>query len=168
MLESIKKIIAGTLFMGWFNMKDDFVQDAEEKETLLPFKLLAVVQEADVPNKNNRIYPKLVLDQQVERLQEPVRNRSLFGELGIPTESVVHLDKASHLVTDLYMSDNKLMAEIEVLDSPLGAQLRSLLSAGVSIGFRMSGLGEGKLDQYGNFVLDSYNLVQIFACSDPA
>lgn len=134
-----------------------------------PLRLMAVIQEADIINKNRRIYPRKVLEQQIERLQDDIRNRSWMGELGVPIEAMIHFSKASHLVIDLFMSDNKMMAEIEVLDTPSGQQLRTLLSAGVPIGFRMSGVGGGILDDYGRFVVDeSYKLIQIFACNDPA
>lgn len=133
-----------------------------------PFKFLALIQEADKPNQNRRVFPRKVLEQQVERLQEDVRNRRLLGELGVPGEAVIRFNKASHVILDLYMSDNNLMAEIEVLDTPAGKQLRSLLSAGVPIGFRMSGVGDGD-SIGGNFVVnESYKLIQIFACNNPA
>ena len=50
----------------------------------------------------------------------------------------VRLANISHHVIDLYMSGNNLMAEIEIINTTPGQQLRSLLSAGVPIGFRMS------------------------------
>ena len=156
---------------------DDFIpniaiQQPDDESVMVqepPLRLMAVIQEADTINLNRRIYPRKVLEQQIDRLQDDVRNRRYMGELGVPVEAMVHFSKASHLVTDLFMSDNKMMAEIEVLDTPAGQQLKTLLSAGVPIGFRMSGVGGGKLDDYGRFVVDeSYKLVQIFACNDPA
>lgn len=141
----------------------------QDEDITPPFRLLVLVQEADKPNRNRRIYPRKVLEQQVERLQEYVHNRSLMGELGVPKEAIIHVSGVSHVITDLYMSENNLMAEIEVLNTPSGQQLRALLSAGVSIGFRMSGVGGGTTDNTGNFVVDeSYKMIQIFACSDPA
>jgi hypothetical protein len=61
------------------------------------------------------------------------------------------------------MEDNKVMAEIETLDTPPGRDLRNLLSAGVPIGFRMSGVGNGKVDENNNLVIN-----EIFATNDPA
>lgn len=140
----------------------------DEDATPIPFRFLALVQESDKPNQNRRVFPRKVLEQQIERLQEDVRNRSLLGELGVPIDTIIHFDKASHVILDLYMSGNNLMAEIEVLDTPAGQQLRSLLGAGVPIGFRMSGVGSGdNID--GNFVVnETYKLIQIFACNNPA
>lgn len=141
----------------------------DEENTAPLFRLLAVVQEADKPNRNRRIYPRKILEQQVERLKEYVHNRSLMGELGVPKEAIIHVSGVSHVITDLYMSDNNLMAEIEVLNTPPGQQLCALLSSGIPIGFRMSGVGGGYADNAGNFVVDeSYKMIQIFACSDPA
>lgn len=132
-------------------------------------KLTAVVCEAGVPNKNRRIYPKHVLEQQIVRMQDSINQRTWMGELGVPKSTIINHSKASHLIIALYMDDDKLIADIETLVTLPGKDLRNLLAAGVDIGFRMSGVGGGKVNDDGNLVIDeSYKLIQIFACNDPA
>lgn len=150
-------------------MITQIVQSEDEENTQpAPFRLLAVIQEADKPNTNRRVYPRKVLEQQIERLKDDVNNRRLLGELGVPVDTVIHFAKASHTIIDLFMSEDKLMAEIELLGTIPGQQLRALLTAGIPVGFRMSGVGDGD-NIGGNFVVnDSYKLIQIFACNNPA
>lgn len=132
-------------------------------------KFVVTVAEADTPNKNKRVYPRHVLEQQVERMKETIKQRALMGETGTPKQAAIQAGKASHIVTDMYMEGDCLMAEIEILDTPAGQDLKSLLSAGIPIGFRMSGVGGGDVDKEGNFVVnDSYKMIQIFATNDPA
>ena len=129
-------------------------------------KFIALICESNKPNANNRIYPKDILAEQVDSLQDDVKQRRLMGELGQPSDATIHLDKVSHIITDLYMSDNLMMAEIEVLDTTNGKKLKELLSNG-QVGFRMSGIGSGTM-KYNQFIIDEFKLIQIFACENPA
>ena len=47
-------------------------------------------QEAEAVNKNKRIYPYAVLDENVKKLMPIIQNRGLIGELDHPTDSIVH------------------------------------------------------------------------------
>ncbi len=48
---------------------------------------------ADKPNKNNRIYPKAVLERTVTEFQETVKNRTAMGMIGYPeTDGKIQLN----------------------------------------------------------------------------
>ena len=59
-------------------------------------------QEANAKNKNMRVYPEHVLKTNVEKLKEAIEHRGLFGELDHPTDSIIHLTNASHIITRLW------------------------------------------------------------------
>ena len=53
-------------------------------------------------NKNGRIYPKEVLQKEVNRyVKEYVEPKRAFGELGHPDGPTVNLDRVSHMITEL-------------------------------------------------------------------
>ena len=80
-------------------------------------------QEVDVQNKNKRIYPRGVLEPQVEALQEAVNSHGLVGELDHPTDSIIHFENCSHIITKLEWDGNNLMGEARVLNTPSGKKV---------------------------------------------
>jgi hypothetical protein len=126
-------------------------------------------QEAEAVNKNKRSYPFSVLDENVKKLQEVVSCRGLVGELDHPTDSIIHFEKASHVVTKLWWESNILMGEGEILPTPAGEILKALISSGVRVGISSRGVGSGKVDENGILVIsDSYKLITFDAVADPS
>lgn len=127
-------------------------------------KIVVEVCKADVVNKNGRIYPRHVLEKNVNDLQELVKNRSLMGELGSPQDKFIRFSNASHLVTDLFMDGDKMMAEIEVIRStPCGLILNKILEDS-DVNFKPCGVGSVQIGENGYLIVgDDYKLVQIFA-----
>jgi len=117
---------------------------------------------ADVPNKNNRIYPKHLLEEIVAKFQDVIKNRGLIGQMGYPGDSMIHFAEASHIVTDLAMEDNKMVAEIETIQTPCGKELEKLLKGDAKIALRPYGVGNGKVNEDGVLVIDdSYKMISI-------
>lgn len=126
-------------------------------------------QEANATNKNKRMYPFDVLDANVNRLMEAVKSRGLLGELDHPQDSIIHFDKASHIVTDLWWEGNTLMGEGEILPTPHGMILRKLLESGVRVGISSRGVGNGQVNNEGILVIgESYKLITFDAVADPS
>lgn len=126
-------------------------------------------QEADAVNKNKRLYPFRVLDENVKKLNECVKARGLIGELDHPTDSIIHFEKASHVITKLWWEDNSLMGEGEILNTPHGRILKSLINDGVRIGISSRGVGNGQDDENGILVIgESYKLITFDAVADPS
>jgi len=132
-------------------------------------KFRGKLQEADAVNKNKRLYPFDVLDANMKRLQETVDNRGLLGELDHPSDSIVHFEKASHLITKLWWDGKTLMGEGEILNTPHGKVLKSLMESGVRIGMSSRGVGNGTSNENGVFVIgESYKLITFDAVADPS
>lgn len=126
-------------------------------------------QEAEGVNKNQRIYPYAILDHNVKGLQDTIKHRGLVGELDHPTDSIVHFEKTSHVVTKLWWEGNNLMGEGEILDTPHGNILKALLDADVRVGISSRGVGSGKVDENGILVIgESYKLITFDAVADPS
>ena len=126
-------------------------------------------QEAEAINKNKRMYPYEVLQENVERLKDAVRERRLVGELDHPTDSIIHFANASHVVTKLWWDGNVLMGEGEILNTPHGKVLKALIDDGVKIGISSRGVGNGKVNEDGILVIgESYKLITFDAVADPS
>lgn len=126
-------------------------------------------QEADAENKNKRVYPMSVLKPQVEALQEAIKNNGLLGELDHPTDSIIHFENASHLVTRLEWKGHELHGEARIIDTPAGKILRSLISEGIKIGISSRGVGSGKMNAEGLTVInDGFKLITFDVVADPS
>ncbi len=126
-------------------------------------------QEAEAVNKNKRMYPLSVLDENVKKLIPVIEARGLIGELDHPTDSIVHFEKASHVITKLWWDGNNLMGEGEILNTPHGKILKSLLNDGVRVGISSRGVGNGRSDENGILVIgESYKLITFDAVADPS
>jgi hypothetical protein len=126
-------------------------------------------QEANVVNKNRRMYTLDILSSNVESLAETIKERGLVGELDHPTDSIVHLANTSHLVTKLWWEGNVLMGEGEILNTPSGKILKSLIEQGVRIGISSRGVGNGQVNNEGVLVIgESYKLITFDCVIDPS
>ena len=126
-------------------------------------------QEANAVNKNKRMYTYDVLDKNVGRLMETVKERGLLGELDHPTDSIIHFDKASHVITKLWWDGNTLMGEGEILPTPHGQILRKLIESDVRVGISSRGVGNGTTNEQGVLVIgESYKLITFDAVADPS
>jgi hypothetical protein len=126
-------------------------------------------QEAEAVNKNKRMYPYDVLNENIGRLQEAIDDRRLVGELDHPTDSIIHFANTSHVVTKLWWDGNVLMGEGEILNTPSGMILKSLIDGGVKVGISSRGVGNGKVNEDGILVIgESYKLITFDAVADPS
>jgi hypothetical protein len=126
-------------------------------------------QEAEAINANKRKYTKNALEENVKKLNNAIKHRGLVGELDHPTDSVVHFEKASHVITRLFWDGNVLMGEGEILNTPHGKILKSLLNDGVRVGISSRGVGNGRVDENGILVIDeNYKLITFDAVADPS
>ena len=74
--------------------------DAEGKKN---YRIKGVFLQAEVKNRNGRIYPMPVLEKEVGRYnKEYVQKNRAFGELGHPDGPTVNLERVSHMITKLY------------------------------------------------------------------
>ena len=68
--------------------------------------LVGVIQRAGRKNGNGRIYPKPILEREMEKYQTLIQERRSLGELDHPDDSVINLKNASHLVTKTWFEGN--------------------------------------------------------------
>lgn len=130
--------------------------------------LRGVMQRADAVNQNGRIYPRRVLEREMENYQKFINERRALGELDHPTASVINLQNVSHLVTEARWDGDAVVGSIELLDTPMGKIAQSLVESGVKLG--ISSRGVGTTSQQGDYDLveDDFMLLCYDLVSEPS
>lgn len=144
--------------------EDEKKRVAEGKVTILS----GVMQMSETQNGNGRVYPHAILEREVSNYVDMVKERRALGELDHPDTSVINLSNASHLVTDIWMDGNKCMGKIEVLNTPSGQILKSLIECGVKLGISSRGMGSVTERNGVTMVEDDFQLICFDMVSDPS
>jgi hypothetical protein len=106
-----------------------------------------VTLQSDIKNKNNRIYPKAVLSEAINKhINSYMKTSRALGELNHPDSgmSSINLDRVSHKFVEVKEDNNNFITKAEVLDTPCGKIVQNLLEGGVQLGFSSRGLGNVK------------------------
>ena len=115
----------------------------EEKENgKKTYKIEGVFMQGDIKNRNGRIYPMEILENEVSKYNKKfVNEKRAFGELGHPDGPTVNLERVSHIVTSLYPDGANIMGEARILDTPMGKIVRNLMDEGCKLGVSSRGMG---------------------------
>jgi len=129
-----------------------------------------VLQRAEAKNQNGRVYPRPILEREVEKyITDSVKQRRALGELDHPDSSIINLNNVSHNVIDMDWKGNDLVGRVEVLTTPAGNILRELFKAGIKLGISSRGMGSVKqLDERTVEVQDDFELIAFDFVSNPS
>ena len=110
-----------------------------------PLIVKGVIQRAEAKNQNGRIYPKEILEREIQNyIEGPVRESRALGELDHPESSVINLQNVSHNITKVWWDGDDVMGEVEVLSTPAGNILKELFRNGITVGISSRGMGSVK------------------------
>jgi len=130
--------------------------------------LTGIIQCAENMNGNGRVYPRPILEREIKNYHKLVKERRALGELDHPEDSVINLRNVSHLITDVWWDGNNVMGKAQVLDTPSGGILRSLVQANISTGISSRGLGSVRESQGRTMVEDDYQLICFDIVQEPS
>jgi len=126
-----------------FTVDRKIIEESISKNT--PLVVTGVIQRAEAKNQNGRIYPKEILEREIENyIQGPVRESRALGELDHPESSVINLQNVSHNITKVYWNGDDVMGEVEILGTPAGNILKELFRNGITVGISSRGMGSVK------------------------
>lgn len=130
------------------------------------FFVEGIIQRANAKNQNGRIYPKAILEREIQRYKDgPVAERRSFGELDHFETAVVNLKNVSHVITDIWWDGDDVIAKLEILDTPCGNIAKALFKAGLSVGISSRAMGsvesldEGTVEVQDDLSLSCWDLV---------
>ena len=127
-----------------------------------------VLQKADTLNQNGRVYPRIILDREVRNYQKFIRENRALGECDHPDSSVVELKNVSHIVREAKMEGDLCYGIVELLDTPAGKILQSLVESGVTLGISSRGVGSTKNEGDHQVVQDDFQLICWDFVSEPS
>ena len=106
------------------------------------YKIRGVFMQADIKNRNGRIYPVQTLAKEVARYNEQFINKKrAFGELGHPDGPTVNLERVSHMITSLKSEGKNFIGEAKIMDTPYGKIVKNLIDEGAQLGVSSRGMG---------------------------
>ena len=131
----------------------------EKKDGGKNYKIKGIFMQADVKNRNGRVYPMEVLEKEVSKYNKNfIRESRAFGELGHPDGPTVNLERVSHMITSLTPDGKNFIGEAKIMATPMGEIVKNLMDEGAKLG--VSSRGMGSLDQRNgaNYVRDDFYL----------
>ena len=100
-----------------------------------------ILQRAGAENQNGRVYPKNILEREIGKYQQLIKERRALGELDHPDSSVINLKNVSHNIKEVHWEGNDVVGTVEILPTPSGNILKELLRAGILLGISSRGMG---------------------------
>ncbi len=101
-----------------------------------------VFLQADLKNRNGRVYPMETLRKEVSRYNENhIQSGRALGELGHPDGPTVNLDRVSHKIVSLRENGSNFIGKAKILGTPMGKIASSLVEEGVKLGVSSRGVG---------------------------
>jgi hypothetical protein len=126
------------------------------------------IQKSDTLNQNGRIYPRAILERELQNYQKFIRENRALGECDHPDTSVVELKNVSHIVRDAYMDGDVVYGTIELLDTPSGKILKSLVESGITLGVSSRGVGSTRRQGDTDVVQEDFQLICFDMVSEPS
>jgi hypothetical protein len=127
-----------------FNGEVSITQD--NKRTI---EFIAVLQEADKPNRNGRVYPKAVLEHALNSpyVRERIATKTFYSEAGHPLDTSVQrqmtIDQRNIacIIKEFWWEGDLLKGRIETADTAVGRDMMGLIKQGSRVAFSLRAQG---------------------------
>lgn len=156
------------LITEWVNFEYDPQIIKEQRQPGQPLIMKGVLQKAETLNQNGRVYPRSILEREIRNYQKFIKENRALGELDHPDSSVVELKNASHNIKEAYMEGNVVYGTVEILNTPSGKILQSLVESGVTLGISSRGVGSTRSEGNMQIVQDDFQLICWDFVSEPS
>ena len=159
----------GKLITDWapFEYSSETIKESREQNGG-KIMMKGVLQKAETLNQNGRVYPQPILEREIRNYQKFISENRALGECDHPESSVVELKNVSHIVREAYMDGDICYGTVELLDTPAGKILQSLVESGVTLGISSRGVGSTKQVGDTQVVQDDFQLICWDFVSEPS
>lgn len=114
------------------------------------YYLQGIFIQGNKKNRNGRMYPTAILEEEVEKYTETYIDKSrAFGELGHPDGPTINLDRVSHMITELKQDGDNFIGTAKIMDTPNGKIVKCLMDEGAQLGVSTRGMGSLKPNSNG-------------------
>lgn len=132
--------------------------------------LEGIIQRANAKNQNGRVYPRDILEREIQKyIEGPVNENRATGELDHPDSQIINLKNVCWKITKIWWEGDDVKARLEVLNTPSGNIVKALVEGNVRIGISsramgsVQNLGEGTVE-----VQDDLSMVCWDCVSEPS
>jgi len=131
----------------------------EEKKDGKSYKIRGIFMQADVKNRNGRVYPMDILTKEVTKYNKNfIQQNRAFGELGHPDGPTVNLERVSHMITSLTPDGKNFIGEAKIMETPMGKIVKNLMDEGAKLGVSSRGMGSLNQKNGASYVRDDFYL----------
>ena len=131
----------------------------EEKKGGKSYKIRGIFMQADVKNRNGRVYPLDILRKEVTKYNKNfIQQNRAFGELGHPDGPTVNLERVSHMITSLTPDGKNFIGEAKIMETPMGKIVKNLMDEGAKLGVSSRGMGSLNQKNGASYVRDDFYL----------
>lgn len=103
-----------------------------------------------IKNRNGRIYPEEVMDNEVGRyIKESVERGNALGELGHPQGPQINLDRVSHRIVSLTKEGTNYRGKAIIGETDYGKQAKAIMEMGGRLGVSSRAMGTLKVNKQG-------------------
>ena len=133
------------------------------------YRLKGIIQVANKLNKNGRIYPRHILQRQINKLKQTMHNRALLGQLDHPEQFQVSVKNACILIIQTWWVGDQLWGQLQVLSNGPGTAVRKLIFQDkVLLGISSRGSGTTIATAQGQYIQQDYSLITFDIVSQPS
>ncbi len=137
----------------------EFITEVKDNSGGKNYKIRGIFMQADVKNRNGRVYPLEILEKEVTKYNKNfIRENRAFGELGHPEGPTVNLERVSHMITKLHPDGKNFIGEAKIMDTPMGKIVKNLMDEGAKLGVSSRGMGSLDSKNGANYVKDDFYL----------
>lgn len=147
-----------------YNFTPSIIKESLNNGPLIVKGLLATVE---LKNGNGRYYKRELWERELKKYQQLIDERRSYGELDHPDSQIISLKNTSHIITNIYWEGDKIIGEIEILDTPSGNVLKALFERNCTVGISSRGMGslkpmgENMLEVQDDFSLLCWDFVSV-------
>ena len=147
----------------------EYILEEQSKDGVKNLYIKGPYMMAEDVNRNKRYYPSSELKREVDRyIKDMIKENRSMGELNHPTTAEVDLERACHIVTDMWQEGKTFFGKSKVLSTPCGQIVKSLVNDGVKVGMSSRALGQLTEEKNGINKVSDMKLVAIDCVSDPS
>lgn len=133
------------------------------------FFIEGIFMQGNLKNRNGRIYPSEVLENEMNRYQKDfIETKRALGELGHPDGPQINGDRVSHLITQMNREGNDFYGKAKILGTPMGEIVKTFIDEGVRCGVSTRGLGSVKQKNGVMEVQPDFHLATVDIVTDPS
>ena len=126
-----------------------FGEISVQKKSIDTLEFITVLQEADAPNRNGRIYPKRVLEKALDapNIRERLATKTWYGEANHPLDNSVQrqmtidLRNVAFIIKEIWWEGNILKGRCETANTAVGRDMKGLIEQGCRVAFSLRAQG---------------------------